>query len=149
MIIFNRLTDGDKAPQALARSFRTAERRPDAGQSIRKATRTIIRTAYAEKVREAFKVFAENISMGQNQKASPNASCARWNWCARRGHGAGAIGGAELVEPTAQDGGTCGSRRGGGCRGNATIDLLSAEDQALIEQALSGTTGAKPLPQRR
>ena len=39
----------------------------------------IILQAYAEKVRENFKIFAENLGMGQNYQSSTCASCGRWS----------------------------------------------------------------------
>jgi len=110
----------------------------------------IIRAAYAEKVKEAFKAFAENIGMGQNQKNSIERfvrslqlvrqardlaiEAAVGHLGANQRRPAAAEAGAEMPAPAA--------------------DALSPEDQALIDQVLidqvlAGTTGAAPRRRRR
>ncbi len=96
----------------------------------------IIRMAYAEKVKEAFKLFAENIAVGQSEK-NCRERFVRSLELMRRARDialAASIGGAEegvegKFEPSREP----------------TAEPLSAEDQALIDQAIAGTTGAKPL----
>jgi hypothetical protein len=107
----------------------------------------IIRAAYAEKVKEAFKVFAENLGMGQNQQNSKERFLRSLELVRKaRDMALDAAGGAPIVEPTAQvaDGEPAAAavrQRG--------VDDLSAEDQAIVEQALAGTTGQKSPLRRR
>ena len=102
----------------------------------------IIQTAYAEKIKELFKVFAENLAMGENERSSRDrfvrsveqARKARdIALAAMAGMGAPA---ETEVAPAAQP-------------AAAGDDGLSAEERAMVEQALAGTTGqraAPPLP---
>jgi hypothetical protein len=109
----------------------------------------IIRAAYAEKVKEAFKVFAENVGMGQNQKASTERfvrSLELMRKARDLALEATAASAAAVVEPAREGLPNAGEPALDIPR---TVDLLSAEDQALIEQALAGTTGHKPPPPRR
>ena len=97
----------------------------------------IILSAYADRVIDAFKVFAENLSTGQSEQA-----------CVMRFRRA-----LEMIrkardlamQAAGQTGSTAEPEEQ---RGAAREDSapLSAEDQALIEQALSGTTGHMPAP---
>jgi hypothetical protein len=100
----------------------------------------IIRAAYAERVSDAFKVFAENLSTGQSEQ-----SCMvrfqralqlirKTRDLALRAATAGNLADAEAAQPKA----AAGEQVAG--------EGLSAEDQALIEQALAGTTGHAPPP---
>lgn len=102
----------------------------------------IIRVAYAERVKEAFKVFAENLSMGQNEKSTRERFLRSLELVRKaRDLALEAIGGNGLAEsaPAADgDGAT-----------HEAAEPLSAEDQALVEQALAGTTGQKAPPARR
>ena len=99
----------------------------------------IIQAAYAERVSEAFKVFAENLATGQSEQA-----CAmrfqralelvrKTRDLALRAATAGAV-----VEQTAA--------QAAAALNEAPGEALSAEDQAMIEHALSGTTGHAPPP---
>ena len=105
----------------------------------------IIRAAYADKVKEAFKVYAENVGMGQNQKSSTERFLRSLELVRRaRDLALEAMSGVSIVEPTtpgsdADDTATSTSRR------QYTVDGISAADQAMIEQALAGTTGQKPV----
>jgi len=105
----------------------------------------IIRAAYADKVKEAFKVYAENVGMGQNQKSSTERFLRSLELVRRaRDLALEAMSGISIVEPIApgsdaDDGDTASARRR-----QYTVDGISAADQAMIEQALAGTTGQKP-----
>lgn len=97
----------------------------------------IIQTAYADRVTEAFKVFAEGLGSGQSEQS-----------CVMRFHRA-----LEMVRrardlalqtaagPAMAEAGSEELRR---VAGKEASEPLSAEDQALIEQALAGTTGHMP-----
>ena len=102
----------------------------------------IIRSAYADKVKEAFKVFAENLGMGQNQKNSTERFLRTLELVRQaRDLAIESMSAAAAAPPDA--------RPAAGERGaDAESDGLSAEDQALIEQALAGTTGQKPVLRR-
>jgi hypothetical protein len=108
----------------------------------------IVQAAYAEKVKEAFKVFAENVSMGQNQKNSTERFVRSMQLIRQaRDLALGALEGPVIVEPAAPrfervgEGADGETKAGDGSR-------LSAEDQRLVDQALAGTTGQKPLQRR-
>lgn len=111
----------------------------------------IILTAYADRLVDAFRVFAENVGMGQNQKNCQERFARALDLLRRsRDLALEAVNGLALVEPTkpGHD-----AEEGTGRR-QANPDI-SAEDQAMIDKMLEGTTGAKPLqssppqPQRR
>jgi hypothetical protein len=106
----------------------------------------IIQAAYADRVTEAFKVFAENLGMGQAPKASQErfqraieltrrardmALAALAEVDAAPPHASAAAGAAEAGEakPAAKP-----------AEANLT-DALSPEDQALIQMVLDGTSG--------
>src|SRR5216683_2663106 len=85
-----------------------------------------ITAAYAEKVKEAFLGFAENLSVGQAEKS-----------CKARDLALDAISEGYVAEADARP------------REEAAAEALSEEDQAMIEHALSGTTGtARATPAR-
>lgn len=110
----------------------------------------IIRAAYAEKVKEAFKVFAENLGMGQNQNNSTERFLRSLQLMRKaRDLALEVTSGAAIAAPAVQGDGQPAGSGEPAIDVPRTVDLLSAEDQALIEQALAGTTGHKPLPQRR
>ena len=99
----------------------------------------IIRDAYAEKVKDAFRLFAENIAVGQNEKncrdrfvrALELARKARDIALEASGSGdttAGLAAAAALAATTLEP----------------TAELLSPEDQALIDPAVGATTGTHP-----
>jgi hypothetical protein len=100
----------------------------------------IIQSAYAEKIREVFRVFAENLAMGENERSS-RERFVRSVEQARKARDIalaavkGTVAPAEMEAASAQP-------------GAPADDGLSAEERALVEQALAGTTGqrAAPLP---
>lgn len=99
----------------------------------------IILSAYAERIREAFKIFAENLAVGQNEKSCRERFLRSLELSRKaRDLALEVAAGTTLVEPEP----VAAAGEGGGA------ELLSAEDQAMIEQALSGTTGAKSLQRR-
>ena len=100
----------------------------------------IIRSAYAEKVKEAFKVFAENLGSGQNQKSSTERFV-RALELVRKARDLALESVSATVAVQAEE-------RPAEERAPSGPDGLSAEDQAMIEHALSGTTGQKPIPRR-
>ncbi|MGC2415288.1 MAG: hypothetical protein WA459_21655 [Stellaceae bacterium] len=96
-----------------------------------------ITAAYAEKVKESFLAFAENLSVGQAEKSCTDRFLRSLAMIKKaRDLALVAILEGETVEAQAP-------RAGGE---EAMGEGLSAEDQAMIEHALSGTTGvAKPV----
>jgi hypothetical protein len=99
----------------------------------------IIQTAYAERVTEAFKVFAENLSAGQGEQACKDRF-KRALLLLRKIRDLALLAATEgaFVEPTAPQARAAAEAAAG--------EALSAEDQAMIEHALSGTTGHAPPP---
>jgi hypothetical protein len=96
-----------------------------------------IHAAYAEKVKEAFLAFAENLSVGQAEK-SCKERFQRSLLMVKKARDIALVAITEViaVEPLA-------------AREEYQAQVLSAEDQAMIDHALSGTTGiAKPAPAR-
>lgn len=105
----------------------------------------IIQAAYAEKVKEAFRLFAENIGMGENEKTSRERFLRSLEMLRRaRAMALDAMQGVTVIEPSAPEDAT----RPGARRHEARLDELSPEHQALIEQALAGTTGQKSMARR-
>lgn len=103
----------------------------------------IILAAYADRVTDAFKIFAENLGTGQGEQACVMRFRRALDLVRKARDLAlhAAASGVADAEPEQQ-------RRPSG---QEESEVLSAEDQALIEQALSGTTGhmpASPTPQR-
>lgn len=106
----------------------------------------IIRAAYAEKVKEAFKVFAENLGTGENPKSSQERFVRAMELVRKaRDMALVALDGGSTRE-AAELGATAADRNEADAA--PAGDGLSAEDQAMIEQALAGTTGQKPLHRR-
>ena len=99
----------------------------------------IIRSAYADKVKEAFKVFAENLGSGQNQKSSIERFVRAMELVRKARDLA-----LESVSATA----AVQAEERPAERAPSGADGLSAEDQAMIEHALAGTTGQKPVLRR-
>jgi len=98
----------------------------------------IIHTAYAEKVKEAFIVFADNLNAGQPEKACRERFVRALDLVKK----ARDLAIVSLSDPQAQAGGaeTYVSQ-------NAPAEALSAEDQAIIDHVLAGTTGSpRPAP---
>ena len=93
-----------------------------------------ITAAYSEKVREAFLAFAENLSVGQSEHSCKErflrslAMIKKARNLALRAIIEGEEASVQAAQPQAPE--------------EAAGDGLSEEDRALIEQALSGTTGA-------
>ena len=96
----------------------------------------IIQAAYAERVADAFKIFAENLGTGQSE-ASCTLRFRRTLEMVRKTRDLAlkVASGAAGAEPAA-----------GATAADQPAEELSAEDKALIEQALSGTTGHSPPP---
>jgi hypothetical protein len=114
---------------------------PDDG---RPTDEDIILDAYAEKVRESFKVFAENLGMGQNHKNSAERFLRSVELMRKaRDMALDAIHGVGIVEPAAVDTPETPDRHKVSAADIAPMSQegLSAEDQKMIEQALAGTTG--------
>lgn len=104
----------------------------------------IIRAAYADKVKEAFKVFAENLGMGQNQKSSADRFVRSLELMRKaRDMALAAMSGMAVADQAAQN-----QERPGADAAQPNPDGLTAEHQAMIDQALAGTTGQK-APLRR
>jgi len=99
-----------------------------------------ITAAYAEKVKESFLAFAENLSVGQAEKSCTERFLRSLAMIKKaRDLALVAIIEGQSVEAEMPGDGRTGS-------GEAAGEGLSAEDQAMIEAALSGTTGvAKPV----
>ena len=98
----------------------------------------IIRIAYAERVKEAFKVFAENVAMGENERSSRDRFVRAIEQTRRARNialeaivGTRAATEAEAAVKTAAQ------------QAATADDGLSDEERAMIEQALSGTTGQR------
>lgn len=97
----------------------------------------IIQAAYAERVGDAFKIFAENLGTGQSE-ASCTLRFRRTLEMVRKARELAlkAASGAAGAEPEA----------GAAAAAGQAAEELSPEDKALIEHALSGTTGHSPAP---
>ena len=110
--------------------------------------REIIQAAYADRVKEAFKVFAENLTMGENERSSRERFQRAVDQTRKaRDIAIEAVSGTPVaadalpLEP--------GHPEVGRQAPVAADDGLSEEERALIEQALAGTTGQRapePLP---
>ena len=98
-----------------------------------------ITAAYAEKVKESFLAFAENLSVGQAEKSCKERFLRSLSMIKK----ARDLALVALIEGETVDGSASHDGRPGGAEAG---EALSAEDQAMIEAALSGTTGiAKPV----
>ncbi len=100
----------------------------------------IIEAAYADKVKEAFKLFADNLAMGENERSSRERFM-RSVEQARKARDIALAAVAGTLAPGETEAAGAPAALGG--------DGLSEEERALIEQALAGTTGqraAMPLP---
>ena len=101
----------------------------------------IIFTAYADRVTEAFKVFAEGMGSGQSEQSCVMRFRRALDMVRRA---------RDLALQTAAETGAAAEPEQ---LRHAAVkeEALSAEDQALIDSALAGTTGhmpAAPTPQR-
>ena len=102
----------------------------------------IILAAYAERIKEAFKVFAENLAVGQGEKSCRERFQRSLDLSRKaRDLALEVAAGQVLVEPEPPVAVPVSSEGRG--------ESLSAEDQAIVDQALSGTTGAPRPVQRR
>ena len=104
----------------------------------------IIQAAYAERVADAFKVFAENLNTGQSEQ-SCTLRFVRALEVVRRTR--------DLALRAAVHGMPASAADTASAAAPEAAEPLSAEDQALIESALSGTTGRhapppSPMPPR-
>jgi hypothetical protein len=101
----------------------------------------IIRAGYAERVKEAFKVFAENLAVGQSEQSCKDQFIRAMQSARKtRDLALQTMNGEVRVEPGAP-------RRDSTAADQAMSEGLSPEDQALVDQALAGTTGhAAPAP---
>lgn len=109
----------------------------------------IVLDAYAEKVREAFKIFAENLGMGQNHKSSTERFMRSLDLIRKaRDMALEAMSGEAVVEPEEQSPATTDSGKVSAADMSPIGEGLSDEDQKMIEHALAGTTGQKPLVRR-
>jgi hypothetical protein len=95
----------------------------------------IIRGAYAEKVKEAFIAFADNLSVGQQEKACRD----RFVRAMELARKARDLALSALSDPHP---GESEEHRPAAAAQPATGEQLSAEDQELIDHVLAGTTGA-------
>ena len=113
----------------------------DEAQLSRIPDTEIIHLAYTERVKEAFKVFADAVSMGENEKVCKERFLRLLQQTRRvRDAAIDAIHGIDMIEPTAEIVDPLKSRYT-----EKVAEPLSAEDQAMVDMALSKTTGAKPL----
>lgn len=100
----------------------------------------IIRSAYAERVREAFKVFSENLAVGQGEQVCRD-NFKRQLQLVRKTRDLALQACAEGIQVELR------AAPREGAAAEKTSEALSPEDQALVDQALAGTTGhAAPVP---
>jgi hypothetical protein len=100
----------------------------------------IIRAAYADKVKEAFMVFAENLSGGQAEKLCKERFLRSLDLVRKARDMA-----LDVISEVAGDPQAPGID-GAAKRDETPAERLSAEDQAMIDAAVGGTTGvAKPV----
>ena len=98
-----------------------------------------VRTAYADKVKEAFIVFADNLATGQPEKACRERFLRALDLVRK----ARDLALAALSDPQAQSG----EGEAAAARNEPVAEALSAEDQALVDSVLAGTTGVhRPAP---
>jgi len=93
----------------------------------------IVRSAYAEKVRDAFIAFADNLSTGQQEKGCRDRFV-RALELARKARDMAILSLRNPDELTGEHVETA--------KPDAPAEALSAEDQALVDSVLAGTTGA-------
>jgi hypothetical protein len=105
----------------------------------------IIQAAYAERVREAFRLFSENLTMGESERNSRE----RFIRAVEQNRRARDIALEAVAGSSAETSADVGIAPEDQKAAVAVDDGLSAEERALIEQALAGTTGQRapePLP---
>lgn len=99
----------------------------------------IILAAYADTVKDAFKIFAENLGSGQNEQLCQERF-RRALLLVRKARDLALQASAEGAGSQAAHGAVAAKRE------EVAVDPLSAEDRALIDAAVGGTTGvAKPV----
>ena len=110
----------------------------------------IILDAYAERVRESFKIFAENLGMGQNFKSSTDRFMRSLELMRKaRDMALEAMSGTAVADPAEESTATADPNKiSAADMSPLGAEGLSAEDQKMIEHALEGTTGHKPLVRR-
>jgi hypothetical protein len=102
----------------------------------------IIRAAYADKVKETFMVFAENLSGGQAERLSKDRFLRSLDLVRKaRDLALDAI--SEVAGETQAAG-----IEGAAKRAETPTERLSVEDQAMIDAAVGGTTGVAKPPLR-
>jgi hypothetical protein len=102
----------------------------------------IIQSAYAEKVVEAFKIFADGLSVGQNERECRDRFL-RSLELVRKARDLALIvaSGAGSAERAAERAAEAVAVEAG----ERAAAVLSAEDQALVDKALEGTRGSAAL----
>ena len=102
----------------------------------------IIHSAYAERVRETFKIFADNLGVGENEKLCRDRFVRSLDMVRRARDLALQAASGRLAAEWAEK-----ERADQAARSDAQSaeGLLSAEDQAMVDKVLSGTTGAAAL----
>jgi len=101
----------------------------------------IIHAAYAEKVKDAFIVFADNLAVGQAEKACKDRFLRALMLVKKaRDLAIEAMSAEEVGEPGAENAPE---------REAVAGDPLSAQDRALIDAAVGGTTGVAAPPASR
>ncbi|HVB17102.1 MAG TPA: hypothetical protein VNF04_11245 [Stellaceae bacterium] len=102
----------------------------------------IIHSAYAERVREVFRVFADNLSVGENEKLCRDRFVRSLDMVRRaRDLALQAASGSLAAEWAASEV----AEQAAKSEAQAAAGALSAEDQAMVDKVLSGTTGAAAL----
>jgi len=102
----------------------------------------IIRSAYAEKVVEAFKVFADGLSVGQNERECRDRFLRSLEMVRKaRDLALLAASGVGAAEQAAERAATAVAAD----EEQRAAAALSAEDQALVDKALEGTRGSAAL----
>ena len=108
----------------------------------------IISAAYAERVTDAFRMFAENLGMGQSDhsckerffravqviRKARDLALSTLDELDAPVHAAAEAAGEKKAEVSASD------------AADLAMEGLSPEDRAIVEQALGRTTGTKPPP---
>ncbi len=105
----------------------------------------IINAAYAERVKDLFKALSESLAIGENEKSCQERFTRSLHLVGKaRNLALQAMSGEVLVEPGAPQ------SKFGAASEEIAAEPLSAEDQALVDQVLAGTTGvAAPPPVQR
>jgi hypothetical protein len=105
----------------------------------------IIQAAYAERIREAFRVFAESLAMGEAERGSRD----RFVRSIEQTRKAREVALEAIIGTRAATEAETDAAVRSAAQAASTYDGLSDEERAMIEQALAGTTGQRaptPLP---